>query len=168
METGQFRRNTRQRQVILDELRGITSHPTAADLYQMVRQYLPKISLGTVYRNLELLAEIGEIQKVEIAGLEARFDGNASVHHHVRCESCGKVDDLDEVPGGLGDFVASSRFSHPNGYEILGYHLVFSGRCPACRKPGGAATSESESQDVRMTGGSKQVPHPTSGEGDLS
>ena len=133
MEAGRSRRNTQQRQVILEELRGLTSHPTAADLYQMVRTRLPKISLGTVYRNLELLAEIGEIQKVEMPGPEARFDGNADDHPHVRCVNCGRVDDLGEAIDGLADLVAGSRFPHPSGYEILGYHLVFSGRCPACR-----------------------------------
>ena len=67
-----IQRNTRQRQVILEELRCLESHPTAAALHAIVRRRLPKISLGTVYRNLELLARKGMIQKLESAGAEAR------------------------------------------------------------------------------------------------
>ena len=71
-------RTTRQRQVILEELQKLQSHPTAAALYEIVRRRVPKISLGTVYRNLELLARTGLIRKLEFAGAEARFDGNVS------------------------------------------------------------------------------------------
>ena len=134
MQTRRSHRNTQQRQVILEELRGLTSHPTAADLYQLVRARLPKISLGTVYRNLELLTEMRAIQKLEAGGTEARFDGNADHHHHVRCVSCGRVDDLGDVPEDLTDALAGVRISHPSGYEILGYQLVFSGICPGCGK----------------------------------
>ena len=132
MQTRRSHRNTQQRQVILEELRGLTSHPTAADLYQLVRARLPKISLGTVYRNLELLTEMRAIQKLEAGGTEARFDGNADHHHHVRCVSCGRVDDLGDVPEDLTDALAGACISHPSGYEILGYQLVFSGICPGC------------------------------------
>ena len=91
-------RNTRQRQVILEELQKLTSHPTAAGLYEIVRRRLPKISLGTVYRNLELLARTGLIQKLEFGGGEARFDGNVDRHDHVRCVRCGRVDDISAPP----------------------------------------------------------------------
>ena len=127
-------RNTRQRQVILEELRGLTSHPTAADLYHLVREHLPRISLGTVYRNLDLLTETGTIQKLDAGGAEARFDGNAARHHHVSCVRCGRMDDLCDVPEDLTDSLEGVRFSHMSGYEILGYKLVFSGLCPTCGK----------------------------------
>ena len=132
MQIRRFHRNTQQRQAILEELRGVTSHPTAVDLYEMVRVRLPKISLGTVYRNLELLAEMGAIQKLEMGGPEARFDGDADHHFHVRCVRCGRVDDLCGAPEGLTDFLAGVHCSHLSGYEILGYQLVFSGICPGC------------------------------------
>ena len=125
-----FQRNTRQRQVILDELRKLTSHPTAADLYGIVRRHLPRISLGTVYRNLELLAQMDLIQKLQISGSEARFDGNPARHCHIRCVRCNQVGDLQEVaydPGG----------SYPremDGHEVLGCRLEFFGVCPKCRK----------------------------------
>ena len=82
-----FQRVTRQRRVILEELRKLTSHPTAPALYEVVRRRLPRISLGTVYRNLELLARAGFIQRLDLQGAEARFDGNPEHHYHVRCRA---------------------------------------------------------------------------------
>lgn len=125
-----FQRNTRQRQVILDELRRLTSHPTPADLYEIVRRRLPKISLGTVYRNLELLTKMGSIQKLELSGAEARFDGNPKQHFHARCVRCGCVDDLHDVPAD----VVKDGFASLGGYEILGYRFEFVGICSACGK----------------------------------
>jgi Fur family ferric uptake transcriptional regulator len=71
----EFRRTTRQRQVILEELQKLTSHPTAAEVYEIVRKRLPKVSLGTVYRNLELLAQNRTIQKLDISSTEAEILG---------------------------------------------------------------------------------------------
>ena len=130
MGRGRFQRNTRQREVILGELRNLTSHPTAVGLYEIVRRRLPRISLGTVYRNLELLAEMGAIQKLDLAGSQARFDGNVDRHHHVRCTGCGRVDD---VPGAPLD-LARAKYNDCSGYEILGYRLEFVGICPGCRE----------------------------------
>ena len=123
-------RNTRQRSVILEELRKLASHPTAAGLYEIVRRRLPNISLGTVYRNLELLARLGLIRKLEIGGRQARFDGNADSHFHVQCVRCGRVDDIHAPPLDLlgGE---SNDFS---GYQILGYTLQFHGICQRCGK----------------------------------
>jgi len=130
MGCGRFQRNTRQREVILEELRKLSSHPTAAGLYEIVRRRLPRISLGTVYRNLELLAAMGTIQKLDLAGSQARFDGNVDRHHHVRCTGCGRVDD---VPGAPLD-LARAKDNDCSGYELLGYRLEFVGICPGCRE----------------------------------
>ena len=70
MPIREFQRKTRQREVILNELQKLKSHPTAVELYEIVRQILPKVSLGTVYRNLELHARHGYIQKLEFSGWE--------------------------------------------------------------------------------------------------
>ena len=80
MGTSQFQRNTRQRAVIVEELCKTTAHPTAVELYEVVRRRLPKISLGTVYRNLDLLARLGIIDKLDLSGAEARFDGDVRPH----------------------------------------------------------------------------------------
>lgn len=123
-------RITRQRQIILDELCSVTSHPTADDLYQMVRRKLPRISLGTVYRNLETMAELGMIQKLEVGGTQKRFDGNAATHYHVRCQRCGRVDDLDLalIADVEKEAAAKTRFT------ILRHRLEFTGLCPECQK----------------------------------
>ena len=87
-------RMTKQREIILEELKKLKTHPTASELYDIVRHKLPKISLGTVYRNLEILAGMGIIKKLEVAGKEKRWDGDTSKHYHFRCVKCGKVEDI--------------------------------------------------------------------------
>ncbi|MDO5483793.1 MAG: transcriptional repressor [Desulfovibrionaceae bacterium] len=87
-------RMTRQRAVILEELRKNKSHPTADELYSIVRERLPRISLGTVYRNLDFLADTGEILRLESAGSIKRFDGNIVSHQHIRCVKCGRIGDI--------------------------------------------------------------------------
>jgi Fur family ferric uptake transcriptional regulator len=124
-----FQRNTRQRQVILDELRKLKSHPTVPVLYEWVRRRLPSISLGTVYRNLELLTEMGLVAKLDFGGAQARFDGNLDPHDHVRCTRCGRVDDLRLAPL---DVIAPNGQDWA-GYKIQGRRLEFFGLCPQCR-----------------------------------
>jgi len=131
MNETKFQRNTPQRRAILEEVQKATSHPTAAELYERVRRRLPKISLGTVYRNLDLLAEMGRIQKLDVGGGEARFDGNTDAHHHVRCVRCGRVDDVYGLPTGT----LIDGASEAAGYEILGHRLEFVGICPQCKGP---------------------------------
>ncbi len=123
-------RNTRQRKVILEELQKVSSHPSALILYNKVRQRLPKVSLGTVYRNLELLAENGLIRKLDVGGSEARFDGCINRHHHIRCLCCDRVDDATEVPVDVID----DRIGRLSGYKIIDHHLEITGICPECRK----------------------------------
>jgi len=126
-------RNTRQRQVVLEELQMVPSHPTAAELHARVRRRLPRISLGTVYRNLELLNRQGIIQKLDLGGGEARFDGNVRHHEHVRCVRCGRVDDVGTLPEGRSAAdLARREPASAGGYQILGYRLEFLGVCPDC------------------------------------
>jgi Fe2+ or Zn2+ uptake regulation protein len=125
-----FQRNTRQRQVILEELRKLSSHPTAAEVYEIVRRRLPSISLGTVYRNLDLLARMGTINKLEMSGAETRFDGDATQHDHLRCTHCGRIDDAPSV---ALDLSAAAQHDF-RGYEVHGHRLEFIGVCPDCRE----------------------------------
>jgi Fur family ferric uptake transcriptional regulator len=122
-------RQTRQRQIILEELRRSHSHPTAAELHEAVRQRLPRISLGTVYRNLELLASAGRIRKLPLSGETMRYDGDLGSHYHIRCVECGKIDDV-EIPALDID---SALLDSSDGYEILGHRLEFIGVCQSCR-----------------------------------
>jgi Fur family transcriptional regulator, ferric uptake regulator len=128
MENRPFQRSTRQRQVILKELQKLTSHPTAVGLYRIVARRLPKISLGTVYRNLDLLARAGVIRKLEFGSEEARFDGNPAPHDHIRCVKCGRVDDIPRPPLDLLGGVKEDF----NGYCVLGHRVEFFGVCPQC------------------------------------
>ncbi len=121
-------RLTTQRQIILEELGKVTSHPTANEVYDMVRKRLPRIGLGTIYRNLELMAESGIILKLEVGGTQKRFDATVKAHYHIRCTSCGKVDDIDiEVQKEIDEIAARSC-----NYKILGHHIEFSGICDDC------------------------------------
>jgi Fur family transcriptional regulator, ferric uptake regulator len=121
-------RLTTQRQIILEELGKVTSHPTANEVYDMVRKRLPRIGLGTVYRNLELMADSGIILKLEVGGTQKRFDATVAPHYHVRCTSCGKVDDIDiEVQSQINQVAENA-----SNYMILGHHIEFSGIYPKC------------------------------------
>lgn len=123
-------RLTTQRQIILEELSKVKSHPTANELYDMVRKRLPRIGLGTVYRNLELMAENGLILKLEVGGTQKRFDATTDAHYHIRCTSCSKVDDI-KMPV-IMNLVREAAGS--TSYDILGHHVEFSGTCPSCQK----------------------------------
>ena len=123
-------RLTTQRQIILEELAKVKTHPTASELYDMVRKRLPRIGLGTVYRNLELMAENGMILKLEVGGTQKRFDATTDTHYHIRCSSCGKVDDIDTPV--MDELVREAAAS--SSYQVLGHHVEFSGICQACQK----------------------------------
>ncbi len=119
-------RMTRQRKIILEELHKVTTHPTAYELCQMVRTRLPRISLGTIYRNLDILVRRGDINKIE--GEEMRFDGNICKHYHLRCQMCGSVEDVHlETVNGL-----ERQAEEVCGGKIYGHHLDFIGICKHC------------------------------------
>ena len=123
-------RMTPQRSIILRELRKAKTHPTADEVYTRVRRRLPRISLATVYRNLDLLAQAGLIQMVELGSCPRRYDGWMDDHIHVRCLQCGKVGDVSD--GLLRR--ARERVEKLSGYDITGHQLEFTGLCPGCRK----------------------------------
>ena len=130
---GKDMRLTNQRKVILEELRAVTSHPTADEVYGMVRKRMPRISLGTVYRNLEVLSALGLVRKLENAAGQKRFDGDVSPHHHVRCEICGKVGDIFDTL----DIVGIDQGLRTD-FQITGHTLEFTGVCPDCQDVRGA------------------------------
>lgn len=121
-------RLTTQRQIILEELASVKTHPTANEVYDMVRKRLPRIGLGTVYRNLELMAASGIILKLEVGGTQKRFDATVDPHHHIRCTSCGKVDDID-VPV---QAEINKQAETVSNYKVLSHHIEFSGLCSVC------------------------------------
>ena len=119
---------TKQRRVILEEINRAHQHPSAYEIYELVRNRLPHVSLGTIYRNLEVLSESGMISKLEIAGTQRRYDGDTDVHSHIRCIKCGRVDDLDAEPV----LKFNGAVNQTAGYEILGHKLEVTGVCPGC------------------------------------
>jgi Fe2+ or Zn2+ uptake regulation protein len=121
---------TRQRKVILEELLKQNAHPSADEIYQMVRRRMPRISLGTVYRNLEVLVNMGKIQKLELSGALKRYDWNTNKHYHIRCVCCDRVDDAPIAPLNQleNDLYGATVF------EIIGHNLEFTGLCPECSK----------------------------------
>lgn len=127
MNTNVKFRLSKQRKVILEELRRVNTHPTADEVYDMVRKIIPRISLGTVYRNLEFLCSQGLAMKVGPAGSQKRFDGNAHPHPHLRCQHCGKVEDF-HIPLQLPNLDSDTAM----GYEITSCNIEFVGVCPEC------------------------------------
>ena len=122
-------RLTNQRTVILEEIRKCTHHPTADDLYMQVRRRINRVSLGTVYRNLELFAAEGMIQRLEYGDSQKRFDPNPEPHHHFRCLLCGRVEDIP-FHVDIGNLIP--EHSWMEGRRILGNRMEFFGHCPDC------------------------------------
>ncbi len=121
-------RLTKQRKIILDRLKKTTSHPTAVEVYDEVRSQMPNISLGTVYRNLDILSRQGMIRKIETCGEQKRFDGNIDPHLHIMCTDCGCVRDVhDELNLDLDDLT-----SIKTDFKITGLRLELLGICPGC------------------------------------
>jgi Fe2+ or Zn2+ uptake regulation protein len=122
-------RRTKQKEAILEVLRGTTSHPTADWVYNEVRKEISNISLGTVYRNLRLLCESGEILELDLCGTLARFDARQDNHYHFRCEKCGRVFDVD-LPV---DEEIDRRAAQKTGFEVSFHRLEFRGVCKNCQ-----------------------------------
>ena len=125
-------RMTNQRQVILEEIQKVNTHPTADEVYEIVRRRLPRISLGTVYRNLEILSACGLIQKIGPLSSQMRFDGITKKHYHLRCIYCGSVEDapIDPMEN------LENAIYEKSDYSIIGHKLEFIGICPKCKKKG--------------------------------
>ncbi len=123
-------RNTIQRALVLEAVNALQCHATADEVYEAIVKEHPTVSKATVYRNLNLLSEMGEIRKMEIPGGPDRFDHCCHDHCHVRCEKCGRVFDVDmEFVSGLEKGI---RDAH--GFAFTGYDILFRGICPDCRK----------------------------------
>ena len=122
------RRHSRQRELIKSFLETRKDHPTADTVYRNVRNQNPRISLGTVYRNLTLLAEEGEIRRLNVGDGVDRFDGDVSPHYHFVCRKCGSVIDLDM---GSIESITSAAAANFDG-RIEGHSTYFYGTCRRC------------------------------------
>ena len=124
-------RMTNQRMKILEYLKGVTSHPTAEQVYNEVVKDLPAITLATVYRNLNFLAENGEVLRLEI-NKEYHFDADISKHQHCVCKSCWKVSDVFQPE------ISEMALKNVNcqGFNPVGVNVIFYGTCDKCKNGG--------------------------------
>lgn len=122
-------RMTPQRKTILEELSHNPVHPTADELFERIRRKLPRISLGTVYRNLEILAQMGLIVVLE-GGPQRRYDADTNTHYHIRCIRCGQLEDAPIEPNTTMEETLRAK----TDYEVIGHRLKFLGICPTCNK----------------------------------
>ncbi len=113
----------------MDELKRIKSHPTAEELHSLVRNSLPNVSLGTIYRNLDILVKQGLVHRLDMGVERGRYDANLDDHCHIRCISCNRIDDIDNILQ-MKDI---ARMGLSTDYKITGHHLEFYGICPACK-----------------------------------
>ena len=121
-------KHSRQRNAIRDNLMSRCDHPTAETVYMDIKESFPNISLGTVYRNLSLLSELGEIQKISTCAGPDRFDGNVNPHCHFQCRVCYNVLDIPfEYPEEIN---AHASKAFPGIIE--GNSIQFFGLCPDC------------------------------------
>ena len=124
------RRNTIQRSLVYEAVHRLQSHATAEEIYDEVVKRHPAISRGTVYRNLNRLAEDGEIRRMEIPGGPDRYDHRCHGHYHARCLQCGRVFDVEMTY--LQDLEKAVTDAH--GFAIQGHDIIFSGLCPECQQ----------------------------------
>jgi Fur family ferric uptake transcriptional regulator len=130
-------RNTKQRKMILKIVQAHQDHPSAEQIYLEVREADPKISRGTVYRNLKLLADNGEIRQVKVPSAD-RFDKRQDIHYHLLCRRCGV---LIDAPMPYHDEL-DKALSLETGFLIEQHRTIFEGLCPACLQADSTASEK--------------------------
>ena len=122
-------RQSKQRNRILELLQSTDSHPTADWLYQQLKDEFPNLSLGTVYRNLAILIEQGQVKKIHFGSTFDRFEANKRPHYHLICEACGKIIDF-EMPL-YNDL--NKKAAKLTSFTILHHKIEFFGLCEDCK-----------------------------------
>ncbi|MFC1626631.1 Fur family transcriptional regulator [Patescibacteria group bacterium] len=121
-------RVTNQQVAILDYLQSTKSHPTADDVFQAVQKKLPRISLGTVYRNLKKLHSHNLLNEIEYDGI-MRYDACTDAHHHLFCNDCKKIIDYNESFSELDTFIKNKKIG-----KLQRYSISFYGVCTDCER----------------------------------
>jgi len=115
---------------MIDELKKLKTHPTADEFYEVIRKKIPKISIASVYRNLDVLSKAGHILKIETSGTQMRFDGDLSRHYHLRCSKCGRL--IDFMPKGVDSLEKSVKDLKKRNRNLIDFNIEFSGKCGKC------------------------------------
>ncbi|MGL5973014.1 MAG: Fur family transcriptional regulator [Oscillospiraceae bacterium] len=123
------RRATKQRSMIYSYVIGCGYHPSAEDVYKYLVKDLPELSLGTVYRNLNLLVEMGELGQISLAGFSDKFDFKTTKHSHFMCRKCGNVYDIENNFG----VEFEEQYKAYKDFSIDDYDLTFKGVCLSCK-----------------------------------
>lgn len=121
-----------QRQVVLETLRARQAHLTAREVYEAARKDCPRLSLGTVYRNLNTLVEAGQASRVVVPGQADRYDWEIEPHHHFYCRACQQVQNITLDTTALEDALARCE-----GPKVEGYDLLVTGLCAHCAAAAG-------------------------------
>ena len=116
-----------QRDIIYNSIYGVNTHPTAADIFNMVRSQIKNISLGTVYRNLSQLIQEQMIRELNIEGV-SHYDGNINIHQHFRCNKCQTIFDCKVPAEDMVDHVIGLEH-----FDVQGCQIIFSGHCQKCK-----------------------------------
>jgi Fe2+ or Zn2+ uptake regulation protein len=119
---------TSQRRAVLEALSRAEGHPSAEDVYLLVKRENPRVALGTVYQALSVLEKVGIIDSKHWGGSPTRYDLNIEPHMDIRCTACGEVSEVPGVP--LGEVEAQIRKNTP--YKVTRATMVVEGLCPAC------------------------------------
>lgn len=122
-------RRSRQRERLLDILRGTTTHPTAGWLYDMLKPEFPNLSLGTVYRNLAVLIEKGLVKKIDSGSTFDRFEAKTTPHYHLICRECGTIIDFEKRIFPEIETIISNEAD----FSVEGHRIDFFGTCSECR-----------------------------------
>jgi Fur family ferric uptake transcriptional regulator len=132
LKSEQKYRMSHQRQVILEEVMKDLGHPTADEIYERVRKKLPRISMGTVYRNLDILVSSGFISRIEPGLPQMRVDGKTREHYHITCIRCGKIENAPIEPFGDTLNTLENALGRLTKFGIFGHKLEFMGLCKEC------------------------------------
>jgi Fur family peroxide stress response transcriptional regulator len=128
--TDKQHRHSRQRDRLLALLKETDSHPTVDWLYSRLKTEFPKLSLGTVYRNLSILIDQGKVLRIEAGSTFDRFEANTGLHYHLICEKCGKISDFNMPQNRELDIKAS----HLTDFNIHSHRIDFYGICSECMR----------------------------------
>jgi Fur family peroxide stress response transcriptional regulator len=125
---------THQRLAVYEELAGRRDHPSAESLHASLKKQYPSLSLATVYKTLQTLAELGMVARVDSPAAQARYDAIVETHHHAVCTACGKIEDLFDS--------RLDRLPPPKtaGFVPSGHSVHFHGLCARCAKASGSKT----------------------------